>query len=184
MIKINLAPPRERKSLALSLPGPSLGLFFGALTLASILGIGAYWWTLTAEAAQLDRDIAAMTTRLAQLKEAIAEGNRYKAERDDLEKRLMAVEELTRDQTRSLRFLDRLAGTVPADLWLSAAAEGGGLFRISGTAFSANALADFMRNLESAGPFKDVELSIARQDIAKTPRTITFEVTCRFESQE
>jgi Tfp pilus assembly protein PilN len=184
MIKINLAPPRQRKSLALSVTGPSLGLLFGVLSLVSILGIGGYWWTLTAEAARLERDIAAMTARLAQLKEAIAEGNRHRAERDDLEKRLIAVEELSRGQTRSLHFLDRLAGTIPADLWLSAAAERDGLFRISGTAFSANAVADFMTNLEAAGPFKDVELVIARQDISKSPRTITFEVTCRFESPE
>jgi Tfp pilus assembly protein PilN len=125
-----------------------------------------------------------MTARLAQLKDAIAEGNRYKAERDDLEKRLVAVEEVTRGQTRSLHFLDRLAGTIPGDLWLSTAAERDNLFRISGTAFSPNALADFMANLEAAGMFKDVELVVARQDVSKTPRAITFEVTCRFEIQE
>ena len=56
MIKVNLAPPRQRKSLALSVPGLSLGLLFGVLSLVSILGIGAYWWTLTAEAARLDFD--------------------------------------------------------------------------------------------------------------------------------
>ncbi len=181
MIKVNLAPLRQRKSLSLSLPGFSLGVLFGILSLASVGGIGAYWWTLTAEAARLEGDITAMTARLAQLKVAIAEGIRYKAERDDLEKRLVAVEELTKSQTRALRFLDLLAGTIPGDLWLSAATERDSQLRISGAAFSANALADFLTNLEASGTFKDVELVIARQDIAKTPRTITFEVTCRFE---
>lgn len=181
MIKVNLAPPRQRKSLSLSVPGFSLGSLFGVLSLASVVGIGGYWWTLTAEAARLEQDVTVMTARLIQLKDAIAEGNRYKAERDDLEKRLVAVEELTRGQTRSLHFLDMLAGTIPGDLWLSAATERESQLRISGTAFSANAVADFMANLESSGKFKDVELVIARQDISKTPRTITFEVTCRFE---
>ena len=30
--------------------------------------------------------------------------------------------------------------------------------------------------------FKDVDLIVSRQDITKTPRMVTFEVTCRFES--
>ena len=29
--------------------------------------------------------------------------------------------------------------------------------------------------------FKDVDLVESRQDLTKSPRTITFEVTCRFE---
>jgi Tfp pilus assembly protein PilN len=181
MIKVNLAPPRQRKSLSLSVPGPSLGLLFGAVILLSIVGIGAYRWTLTAEATRLERQVDALTARLAQLKGVIAEGNRFKAERDDLDKRLVAVEELTRGQTRVLHLLDLLAGSIPADLWLSAATERDNQLRISGTAFSANAVANFMANLETAGKFKDVELVIARQDLAKTPRTITFEVTCRVE---
>jgi len=43
------------------------------------------------------------------------------------------------------------------------------------------ALSDFMANLKASGRFKDVDLVDAKQDLSKSPRTITFEVTCRFE---
>jgi len=38
-----------------------------------------------------------------------------------------------------------------------------------------------MANLKASGRFKDVDLLDAKQDLSKSPRTITFEVTCRFE---
>ena len=53
--------------------------------------------------------------------------------------------------------------------------------RIAGTTYSSVALSDFMANLKASGRFKDVDLVDAKQDLSKSPRTITFEVTCRFE---
>ena len=46
---------------------------------------------------------------------------------------------------------------------------------------SSVALSDFMANLKGSRKFKDVDLVESRQDLTKSPRTITFEVTCRFE---
>jgi len=42
-------------------------------------------------------------------------------------------------------------------------------------------VSDFMTNLKASGKFKDVDLVDARQDLTKSPRTVTFEVSCRFE---
>jgi len=39
-----------------------------------------------------------------------------------------------------------------------------------------------MTNLRASGKFKDVDIVVSRQDLAKVPRLVTFEVTCRFES--
>lgn len=181
MIKINLAPPRQRKSLAIAWPGFTLGMLFGILSAVTLLGVGGAWWRLTAEASRLQREIDTAQGQLAQLKVAIEEGKRFKAERDELEKRLFAVTELTQNQVRPVAFLDRLAGTIPRDLWLASATEKDNHLRITGTAFSTGALADFLVNLESSGTFKDVDLVVARQDITKPSGTITFEVACRFE---
>jgi hypothetical protein len=38
-----------------------------------------------------------------------------------------------------------------------------------------------MSNLKSSGRFKDVDIVISRQAIDKTPRLVTFEVTCKIE---
>jgi hypothetical protein len=38
-----------------------------------------------------------------------------------------------------------------------------------------------MTNLRASGKFKDIEMVVHRQDLNKSPRVVTFEVTCRFE---
>ena len=55
------------------------------------------------------------------------------------------------------------------------------LLRVAGTTYSSVALSDFMANLRASGKFKEVDLVESRQDLSKSPRTITFEVTCHFE---
>lgn len=183
MIRINLAPPRQRKAFRISLPSLSfnLGVLFGLLSIAAVVVIGGWWAILIAERDQLERDIVVAEQQLETLKAAIAEGNKYKAERDDLERRVNAVEDLTKNQSAPIYFLEAMAGAIPRDLWLTSTSERDKLLHFNGTAFSSTALADFMANLRASGRFKDVDLVVARQDINKVPRLITFEVVCRFE---
>jgi Tfp pilus assembly protein PilN len=76
---------------------------------------------------------------------------------------------------------DALADMVPRELWLNTLEERGSTLKISGTAYSPTAVADFMANLRASGRFKDVDILVSRQDLSRTPRQVTFEVTCRFE---
>ena len=181
MIKINLAPPRQRKGFSLAMPTFNLGIAFGILYVVVFAGLAAYWWTLSSEEEQLNGEISIATKQLQTLKTAIDEGNRFKAQRDELEKRVTAIEDLTRAQPRPIYLLDAVAETIPRDLWITSAAERDKLLRLNGTALSTTAVADFMANLRSSGKFKDVDLVVAKQDITKTPRIVTFEVVCRFE---
>jgi len=70
---------------------------------------------------------------------------------------------------------------LPADLWLTRVEERSQILRLVGSTYSTVALSDFMANLKASGKFKDVDLVESRQDLTKSPRTITFDVTCRFE---
>jgi Tfp pilus assembly protein PilN len=70
---------------------------------------------------------------------------------------------------------------LPKDLWLTRLEERSGVIKFGGTAYSSTALSDFMSNLRASGKFKDVDLVEHRQDLTKSPRTITFEVSARFE---
>lgn len=181
MIKINLAPLRQRKALALSLPALNLGIVFGLLYVVVFMGLAAYWWVLSSEEERLAGEISIGTQQLETLKKAIDEGKTYKTLRDELEKRVTAIEDLTRTQPRPIYLLDAVADTIPRDLWITSASERDKLLRLNGTALSTTAVADFMANLRSSGKFKEVDLVVARQDISKTPRMVTFEVVCRFE---
>lgn len=181
MIKINLAPPPTKKPFSLALPGFNLGILFGILFLALVAVLGAWWWTLDSDMRRLNRELADNKKESERLQTLIAEGQRFKKEKDDLESRLNAIETVARRQTRPVYLLDATADMLPRDLWITRMEEKGPILRFAGTAYSSKALADFMANLKASGKFKDVDLVESRQDLTKPVRTITFEVTCRFE---
>lgn len=181
MIKINLAPPTERKRVSLSVPSFNLGVLFVILYLLAVGGVGAWWWSLDAEVADLTRQVEDNQREVQRLKAVIAEGQRFKKEKEELEGRVAAIEAVARLQTRPVYLVDAVVDTLAKDLWLTRMEERNQVLRLAGTTYSSTALADFMANLKASGKFKDVDLVISQQDLTRSPRTITFEVTCRFE---
>jgi Tfp pilus assembly protein PilN len=181
MIKINLAPPPTKKRLSLAVPEFNLGILFGILFVVLLAGLGAWWWSLEGDITRLNREITDNRREIDRLKVLIADGQRFKREKEDLERRVNAIESVARKQTRPVYLLDSFADTLPKDLWITRLEERGQVLRIGGTSYSSTALADFMANLKATGKFKDVDLVESRQDLTKPVRTITFEVTCRFE---
>ncbi|MFZ1057988.1 MAG: PilN domain-containing protein [Candidatus Rokuibacteriota bacterium] len=181
MIKINLLPARPRRRFAAALPTlPGLGLLFGALYVIAIVLVGGYWVLLSTEGRSLTTDIARMETQIGRHKAEITEGQRFKKEKEDLERRVALIDVIARNQARPIYLLDALADTVPQDIWLTSVEEKEQVLKIAGSAFSTTAVADLMSNLKSSGKFRDVDLIVSKQDLAKTPRVVTFEVTCRF----
>ena len=181
MIKINLAPAPTKRKLALSMPEFNLGMLFGILFVVLLGALGAWWWTLDQEVKRTERDIADNRKEVDRLKLLIAEGQRFKREKEDLERRVNAIETVARKQTRPVYLMDTFVDTLSKDLWITRLEERGQVIRVAGISYSSTALADFMANLRATGKFKDVDLVESRQDLTKAVRTITFEVTCRFE---
>ncbi|MBI2200136.1 MAG: PilN domain-containing protein [Candidatus Rokubacteria bacterium] len=181
MIKINLAPPTAKKRFSIGMPGFNLGILFGILFVVVVGAVGLWWWTLDSEVQGLNRQIAENQKEITRLKQVIAEGQRFKREKEELERRVNAIESVARLQTRPVYLLDAVADMLTKDLWLTRMEEKGQQLRFAGTTYSSTALADFMANLKASGKFKDVDLLESRQDLTKSPRTITFEVSCRFE---
>ena len=180
MIKINLAPPSARTRGA-GPPVLHLGIVFGALGLLLVVVVAAYGWMLSAEVGGLRREIEQNQLEIVRLKPIIAEGQRHRLEKEELERRVNAIEAVARNQARPTYLLDTLADMLPADLWLTRVEEKSQQLRLAGTTYSSVALSDFMANLRASGKFKEVDLVESRQDLGKSPRTITFEVTCHFE---
>ena len=184
MIQINLAPPSTKKARRPSFSsasGINLGLVFGVVFIALIALLGGYWWKVSSDIARLNGEIAAAEAEKTRLATVIAEGQRYMLEMEELESRVNAIEQIARNQARPAYLMDAMADILPADLWLSRIEEKGQQLRLAGTTYSSVALSDFMSNLKASGKFKDVDLVESRQDLTKSPRTLTFEVSCRFE---
>jgi type IV pilus assembly protein PilN len=181
MIKINLLPARPRRRFAIAFPAlPGLGLLFGVMYVVVIVLIGGYWVLLIREGSALSVEIARLEAETARHKADIAEGTRFKKEKEELERRVALIDIIARNQARPIYLLDALADTVPQDIWLTSVEEKEQVLKIAGSAFSTTAVADLMSNLKKSGKFRDVDLIVAKQDLAKTPRVVTFEVTCRF----
>jgi Tfp pilus assembly protein PilN len=182
MVRINLAPPRARqRHAAPSGPAGPLGLIFGGLLALLVVGIGAYYWKLSADITGFHTAIQQNQAELDRLRPIIAEHQRHRQEKEELERRVHAIEAVARNQARPTYLMDALADTLPADLWLTRLEEKGQHLRLAGTTYSSVTLAEFMARLKASSAFKEVDLVESRQDLAKSPRMITFEVSCRFE---
>jgi len=188
MIRINLAPERARRrrrvglGLNFSLPAFNLAWLFGVVYLAAVLGVGGYWWMLKLTEGRLRTEIDAAKREIAVLKVQIGQENKTKEMAAELRKRIAIIEELTKNQGRSIRLVDTFATAVPPDLWITSMEEKNAALKISGAAVSTVAVSNFMTNLRSSGKFKDVDIVVSRQDLARATPQVTFEVTCRFES--
>lgn len=183
MIRINLAPrshKRRRRGSRLALLRPSLGFLFVVAALALGGGIGWGWWHLTQEEGRLAAELEAGAHELAGLKAAVGKAGNVRERLAELQARLKAIQFLTDDQDRPLRTIDAFADAVPADVWITALEDKDAMLRISGSAFSATPVANFMAALRASGRFKDVDIVISRRDLAKTPNVVSFEVTCWF----
>jgi len=183
MIRINLSPGgRARPGFQFKLPSFNVGLLFLVVYLAALGGVATYWWQLTSDESRLTREIEVMNRELTTLRAVTGQGAQIKAQAAELRQRVQVIAELTKNQGRPLRFLDAFVDNIPKDLWITGIEEKGAVLSFKGTAFSTTAVADFMQNLRSSGRFKEIDIVVARQEITKTPRFVTFEVTCRFES--
>jgi Tfp pilus assembly protein PilN len=186
MIRINLAPERARRGrrglgINLALPAFNLGWLFGIVYLAGLLGIGGYWWTLKATEGRLTTEIEQAKQEIDRLRVQIGQENKMKDMAAELRKRVDVIETLTKNQARPIVLVDAFANTVPPDLWITGLEEKNASLKINGSASSAVAISTFMANLRKSGKFKDVDVVVTRQDLARPTPLVTFEVTCRFE---
>ena len=179
MIKINLAPPIAKTRAAGA--DINLGIVFGALAALLVGAVATSGWILSADVRRLQGEIEQGQREITRLKPIIAEGQRYRQEKEELERRVNAIETVARNQARPAYLLDALAELLPANLWLTRVEEKNQQLRLAGTTYSTVTLSDFMANLKASGKFKEVDLVESRQDLGKSPRTITFEVACQFE---
>jgi Tfp pilus assembly protein PilN len=184
MIRINLAPTKKRPhaGVRLALPSINLGLIFALIYGVGMAGVGLTWWTLTREESRLVGEVDRATRELASLKAVIAQSNQVKAQLAELKQRVQTLQDLTKSQGQTTLLMDAFADIVPADVWITGIEEKAATLKVTGAAFSTTAVSDLMSNLRRSGRFKEVDIVVARQDLAKNPPLVTFEVTCRFES--
>ena len=177
MIRINLVPTRGRRRWGFPLPG--VGTFIVALLVLSALGVGGSWVFLARQASGLREKVVGADAELTRLKQEVADGIRFKQQKEDLERRLTLIQQITRSQARPVYILEGVLGSLPNDVWLSGMEGKDGQLKLTGLAFSPAPIAEFMGNLRRTGHFQEVDLLVSKQATVKRVRLMSFEIVCQ-----
>ena len=176
MIRINLLPVREKKKKESTRKMFSilfLSLFLAAMVLFFI------HLSLSNQISQVQTQIVAYDEEIKRLKIDTKDVDRFKAEKEDLQRRLNIIYTLQQAKMGPVRVLDDLATALPGKLWLTSLKEKAGKMEIKGVAFDNQDIATFMTNLERSGVIKNVELVISQQLERKELKLKEFTLTCQ-----
>lgn len=176
MIRINLLPVREKKRKESA--RKMLSVLFLSLGLAAVVLIFFHLF-LSREIKQVQAQITSYNEEIKRLKIDTRDVDKFKAEKEDLQRRLNIIYLLQRAKMGPVRVLDDLAIALPGKLWLTSLREKNGKMEIRGIAFDNQDIARFMTNLEKSGVIKNVELVISQQVEKREMKLKEFTLTCQ-----
>ena len=145
-------------------------------------GIGYWFWTLRQASIQVDQDIADATREQARLQSILSDVTAFDQQRDELQQRVVLIEQLRGGQSIPVQLLDEVSKSLPDRLWLSDLTQTGTEFTIGGMTDSLTAVSDFVANLEGTRWFKKpVEILDSQvQTDAKAGDLIKFQIKAQF----
>ena len=189
MIRINLlAVDRERKKKTRLVITAAQRATIGAtvILLATVLGVGWWFWSLRQTSIRLDEDIARAEVQTQQLRSVLAQVQKFEARKAQLQQRVSLIEQLRSGQSAPVHVLDEISKSLPDRLWLTDMTQGGNEFTISGMTTSMTAVSDFIANLESTRWFKrPVEIVDSQvQSDAKTGDLVKFSIKAQFQDPD
>jgi len=154
MIRINLLGV-ERTKRARTLPtftvqAQQLTVACSVILVASVAGVGWWYWSLRQAKAQVEIDITTAQQQQRQLQSVLAEVKQFEGQRAQLQQRVQLIEQLRAGQTIPVQLLDHLSRSVPELLWLTDLEQKGDALTIQGRSNTLGATADFVTNLKSS----------------------------------
>jgi type IV pilus assembly protein PilN len=162
MIRINLLGverTKTRKLPTFTIQAQQLTIACSLILVASLAGIGWWFWTLRQTAAQVETDIATAQQEQQRLQSVLAEVRQFEGRRSQLQQRVQLIEQLRAGQTLPVQLLDHISRSVPEMLWLTDMDQKGDALTIQGRCNTLIAAADFVTNLGNSNVLtKPIEL--------------------------
>ena len=187
MIQINLLglpkPKKGKRAAAASIAGegPNPIVLIGiALILAAGLLAGG-WWKFDADKKRIEKDMAAAQKESQELALAKSKYDEREAQRRIFEQRVKVIEDLRARASGPVDLLSMIGSTInnTEGVWLSTLKEDGRTVNIDGQALSVHQVASLMKNLQSTGYFRTVELKETQQDPqVKEMQQFNFTLVC------
>jgi type IV pilus assembly protein PilN len=185
MIRINLLSAEREKVKrrpAFQL-GQRLTVACSLILVATLLGIGWWYWSLNTQSARLDDEIAAAQRETQVLRNLIQQVNQFEQRRAMLQERVSLIEQLRRGQSGPVHLLDQISRSLPDMLWLTEIKQEGDVLTISGRCTAQTAFSDFITNLEASGYFKkpvDIVESVVEPAQAGQPELIRVSLKAQY----
>lgn len=182
MIRINLVAERTTEKVRKPLlnfesGNEALGnVLMGAVLIMALLFSGYKFVSMNSTMASLDVSIADANREKDRLKDILAKGEAFKAQRELLKRKVELITELKKNQAVPVHLLDQISRNLPEFLWLEKISERGNGISLSGQATNYNAVSNLYNNLDASSYFADVVLGTTQQE----KQGVTFSMTCRF----
>jgi Tfp pilus assembly protein PilN len=185
MIRINLlGVPKSKKAKRQSISiGAGANTMVIGLIVAALFAAGNYYYyfKLNDETQQLQKDLDAAKRENARLAGVKAKYQEREKQFQLYDRRVKVIHQLQAAQTGPSELLNTIASTVNSTdaVWLESMTEDSTNINLSGTAISANAVANLISNLKKSNYFKSVEIKETFQDDSvKDIQAFTFKVVC------
>jgi type IV pilus assembly protein PilN len=176
MIRINLLPARAIKKKEST--RQMFSVLFLSIGLLIVLIVFSHLSQLR-EISARDAQSAVYNEHIRRLRLDTKDVNKFKAEREDYQRRLNKIHDLQRAKTGPVRVLDELSMALPGKLWLTSLKEKDGKMELKGIAMDNPTIAQYMTNLEKTGVIKNVELVVSQQLERKDLKLKEFTLTCQ-----
>jgi type IV pilus assembly protein PilN len=167
---VSLIPAAQRVTIGASL-----------VLLATVLGVGWWFWYLHSKSSRIDQDIVRAEAEIAQLRSVLEQVQTFEARKAQLQKRVSLIEELRKGQQVPVHVLDKISRSLPDRLWLAEVTQTGSDYTIHGFTASIIAISEFMANLEATRWFKPVDVVDTQvQSDPKTGDLVKFAIKATF----
>jgi type IV pilus assembly protein PilN len=154
------------------------------IMLATLVGIGWWFWSLQTESKQLDEEIARAEVEAQQLRSVLAQVQKFETEKARLQQRVSLIEQLRRGQTGPVHILDEVSKALPDRLWLVSLSQRAADFTIEGRTTSLTGVSDFVANLQASAWFGPVELLDSQVDQTPAGDIVRFTLRATSENPE
>ncbi len=177
MIQVNLLPVREaRRQAGIRQQAMVLGLAAG-------LGLLVCVWIHVSIAAKQNaqqRQIAAAKSELKELETTRAQVEKFRSEREEIERKLKVIDDLEMNRTGPVRLMDEIAQRIPKRMWLTELRMDKGVLTLEGMSLDAEIVASFLTSLAESEMISDVELEKTRLEEHDGLKLNSFEISSRY----
>src|SRR5512142_1440543 len=166
--------------------GPSALIVLLIVALLAAGGNGFWYWKLKRDAEKTRVELANTDRELARLQQVRLKYQEREKQRNDYKKRVDVIDKLRAEQSGPVNLLAMLGDTVSHSdaVWLNTMYDEGGQIKLDGVALSVHAVADLMRNLQSTGYFRSVELQSTYQDESvRDMQAFVFTLVCQKQAK-